>query len=189
MEKKEIRREIKQAILALSPAEREQQSRFVAERVNRIIVERRAQVVALFAPLSDEVQILSLASMLPSNCQVVLPRVEDCADGTPSMEFYDYVVSDSALEEGSYGIMEPQGEAACAAEDIDLMVVPGVAFTREGIRLGRGKGYYDRYLAREGFRAYTVGVCYACQMRDVLPCDEYDMVVDRVVYGQAVVNQ
>ena len=62
------------------------------------------------------------------------------------------------------------------------MVVPGVAFSADGVRLGRGKGYYDRYIAREGFRAYTIGVCYDCQMLGQLPCDEHDRRVDSVIY-------
>ena len=179
MDKKEIRRAVKQAILALSPAERESQEQLLIEKIRRIIAERKPRVVALFAPLSDEVQILPLVENLPRDCRLLLPRVEDTADGTPSMEFYDY--NASALTLGSYGIMEPQGTVACAVEEIDLMVVPGVAFSADGVRLGRGKGYYDRYIAREGFRAYTIGVCYDCQMRGQLPCDEHDRRVDSVI--------
>ena len=106
----------------------------------------------------------------------------DKADGTPEMEFFDY--EPTALADGAYGIAEPQGESVCAAAEIDLMIVPGVAFTREGVRLGRGKGYYDRYLAREGVRAYTVGVCYACQLLQELPSEEHDRRVDIVVAGE-----
>lgn len=179
MDKKEIRRAVKQAILALSPAERESQEQLLIEKIRRIIAERNPRVVALFAPLGDEVQILPLVELLPRDCRLLLPRVEDTTDGTPSMEFYDY--NTAALAVGPYGIMEPQGAVACAVEEIDLMVVPGVAFSADGVRLGRGKGYYDRYIAREGFRAYTVGVCYACQMREELPCGEHDKRVDRVI--------
>ena len=180
MDKKEIRRAVKQAILALSPAERELQEQRVVASLCSIIAERKPRVVALFAPLGDEVQILPLVEKLPRDCRLLLPRVEDTADGTPSMEFYDY--NASALAVGSYGIMEPQGTVACAVEEIDLMVVPGVAFSADGVRLGRGKGYYDRYIAREGFRAYTIGVCYDCQMLGQLPCDEHDRRVDSVIY-------
>ena len=180
MDKKEIRRAVKQAILALSPAERELQEQRVVASLCSIIAERKPRVVALFAPLGDEVQILPLVENLPRDCRLLLPRVVDTADGTPSMEFYDY--NASALTVGSYGIMEPQGTVACAVEEIDLMVVPGVAFSADGVRLGRGKGYYDRYIARKGFRAYTIGVCYDCQMLGQLPCDEHDRRVDSVIY-------
>ena len=69
----------------------------------------------------------------------------------------------------------------CRAEDIDFMVVPGVAFAGDGRRLGRGKGYYDRYLSQEGFRAFCVGVCYACQSREDIPAEAHDKRVDAVI--------
>ena len=88
------------------------------------------------------------------------------------------------MEVGAYGINEPQGDTPCPAEAIDLMVVPAVAFTRRGERLGRGKGFYDCYLSREGFRAYTVGVCYSHQLLDSLPTEPHDCRVDEVVVGE-----
>lgn len=182
MEKNRIRRQIKAQVLSLTEAIQRAQSQSVAERIEALVAERKPRVVALFSPLRDEVQILPLAKKLASACRVVLPRVGDRADGTPEMEFFDY--EPSSLIEGAYGIIEPQGDKVCATEEIDLMVVPGVAFTRDGVRLGRGKGYYDRYLAREGFRAYTVGVCYACQLLRELPSEEHDRRVDIVVVGE-----
>lgn len=182
MDKKKLRRQIKEQVLALTRAEQSAQSLQIVEHVKALIEERKPRVVALFSPLKDEVQILPLAESLPASCRVVLPRVGDRADGTPEMEFFDY--EPKTLADGAYGIAEPQGESVCAADEIDLMIVPGVAFTREGVRLGRGKGYYDRYLAREGFRAYTVGVCYACQLLQELPSEEHDRRVDIVVAGE-----
>ena len=163
--------------MAMAADERMGQSENVAEQLCEIIACRKPGVVALFAPLSDEVQIGDLGSQL--SCRVVLPRV--CGD---DMEFYDF--SDSSLEQGAFGIMEPQGTAACRADEIDLMVVPGVAFTASGDRLGRGKGYYDKYLSREGFRAYCVGVCYAHQLLKELPIESHDKQMNMVVCGKGV---
>lgn len=178
--KKDIRRAVKPMVLSLSAKEREQQSQSVCKRLLELISERQAGCVALFSPLSDEVDISPLAQELMSRgCRVVLPRVGDAADGTPQMEFFDY--EHQNLVQGAYGISEPQGECACRTEDIDFMVVPGVAFTADGRRLGRGKGYYDRYLARVGFRAFCVGVCYVCQLYDELPSEPHDRRVDAVV--------
>ena len=176
MDKKAIRKEIKCQTLALTSDERLRQSENVAERLLEIITCRKPQTVALFSPLADEVQISGLASQVA--CRVVLPRVEG-----DSMEFYDY--ASDALAEGAFGISEPQGESLCRAEEIDLMVVPGVAFTEAGDRLGRGKGYYDRYLSREGFRAYCVGVCYAHQLVGELPVEPHDIRMDEVVGGNS----
>lgn len=177
MDKKDIRRCIKADVLSLSAESRAEQSRRVVVQLRDIIEQSKARVVALFAPLSDEVQIGELISQL--SCRVALPRVGDMADGTPDMAFYYY--DSRALAVGAYGIQEPQAGEPCSASDIDVMVVPGVAFTSQGARLGRGKGYYDRYMAREGFRALTIGVCYDCQLCDELPVEEHDRRVDRVI--------
>ena len=174
MDKKAIRKEIKRQTLALTSAQSVSQSETVVKHLLEIISQREPQTVALFSPLKDEVQISPLADKLA--CRVVLPRVEG-----DDMEFYDY--APDALAEGSFGISEPQGGEPCRAEEIDLMIVPGVAFTASGDRLGRGKGYYDKYLSREGFRAYCVGVCYAHQLVAQLPVEPHDRQMDEIVVG------
>jgi 5-formyltetrahydrofolate cyclo-ligase len=88
------------------------------------------------------------------------------------------------MASGAYGIFEPQSGELYRAEEIDLMVVPGVAFSADGRRLGRGKGYYDRYLSRDGFRACCIGVCYDCQLREDIPAEPHDKRVEKVVAGK-----
>ena len=83
--KKEIRREVKQMVLAMPAAEREAQSQQVCEQIERLIAEHNPATVALFSPLPDEVNVALLIGSLA--CRVVLPRVGDKADGTPEMEF------------------------------------------------------------------------------------------------------
>ena len=178
--KKEIRKETKAAVLALTTEQKNAQSQTLCERLQALIAERKPRVVALFSPLPDEIDIAPLADRL--ECRVVMPRVGDGADGEPDMEFFDY--APQTMASGAYGITEPQAGELCRAEDIDLMVVPGVAFSADGLRLGRGKGYYDRYLSRDGFSAYCVGVCYACQLRDDIPSEPHDKRVDIVIVGE-----
>lgn len=76
-----------------------------------------------------------------------------------------------------------RGERPCPAGEIDLVVCPGVAFTADGRRLGRGRGYYDRYLGDPVFRGFRVGVCYAHQLVDDLPVEPHDVRMDRVITG------
>ncbi len=90
---------------------------------------------------------------------------------------------DEAAQPVAFGIDEPQGATPCPPERIDLIVVPGTAFTRAGARMGRGRGYYDRYLSRPGFHARTVGVCYTHQLLDTLPVEPHDVPLDRVIAG------
>ncbi|MBP3564927.1 MAG: 5-formyltetrahydrofolate cyclo-ligase [Alistipes sp.] len=183
MTKKSIRQSIKRATQGLSAEETCRQSDSVNVALREIIMRRKPSVVALFSPLPDEVDITPVIEYLveQNQCLVVLPRVDIKAD-KPTMEFYPYRKAE--MEVGAYGINEPQGDTPCPAEAIDLMVVPAVAFTRRGERLGRGKGFYDCYLSREGFRAYTVGVCYSHQLLDSLPTEPHDCRVDEVVVGE-----
>lgn len=174
MGKAEIRRDIKLQTKTLSLQQSQEQGRSVIEQLEQIVAQRKPQVVALFAPLPDEIPIGELAQRL--KCRIVIPRVEG-----DDMEFYDYDMA--AMMEGSFGILEPQDTKLCHAAEIDLMVVPGVAFTSSGNRLGRGKGFYDKYLSREGFRAYCVGVCYAHQLLEQLPTEPHDKPMDMVVSG------
>ena len=173
--KKEIRKETKAAVLALTTEQKNAQSQTLCERLQALIAERKPRVVALFSPLPDEIDIAPLADRL--ECRVVMPRVGDGADGEPDMEFFDY--APQTMASGAYGITEPQAGEPCRAEDIDLMVVPGVAFSVDGVRLGRGKGYYDRYF--ELYKGPKVGICFDYQMVESVPCEEFDVRVDRVL--------
>lgn len=102
--------------------------------------------------------------------QLVLPRLE----GTGIVP----ACLGGGLMVGAHGILEPTGEPVDPA-DIDLVVVPGLAFTVDGGRLGRGGGHYDRFLA--GLPVATVGVCFAEQLVDELPLDPHDVRVDVVL--------
>lgn len=182
MTKKSIRQSIKRATQGLSREELNVQSDKVVESLKELILSRKPSVVALFSPLPDEVDITPVIEYLveQNQCLVVLPRVDISAE-KPTMDFFEY--QPDALSVGAYGIREPEGAKPCPAEAIDLMVVPAVAFTRRGERLGRGKGFYDCYLSREGFRAYTVGVCYSHQLLDSLPTEPHDCRVDVLIVG------
>lgn len=95
--------------------------------------------------------------------RIVVPRV-----GGDAMRFFDYVPG--ALRAGAFRIAEPDGDAMpCEPSEIDLIVVPGTAFTQAGARMGRGRGFYDKYLSQPGFRGVKVGVCYAHQLVGALP--------------------
>lgn len=86
------------------------------------------------------------------------------------------------LAEGALGIPEPQGESISPI-GLDLVIVPGLAFTRDGRRLGQGGGHYDRLLAELPPSCATVGVCFVEQIVDDLPFEAHDRNVDHVVVG------
>lgn len=161
---------------ALDSRQRLRASVAIFSAVERLPEFRAARTVAVFAALPDEPATDEVLARWASTRRVVLPRVEGDA-----MRFY--ACRPDALVFGAFGILEPQGERPCPAGEIDLVVCPGVAFTADGRRLGRGRGYYDRYLGDPAFRGFRVGVCYAHQLVDDLPVEPHDVRMDRVITG------
>ena len=176
MVKKEIRERMRQLNRALDSRQRLRASAAIFSAVERLPEFRAARTVAVFAALPDEPATDEVLARRASTRRVVLPRVEGDA-----MRFY--ACRPDALVFGAFGILEPQGERPCPAGEIDLVVCPGVAFTADGRRLGRGRGYYDRYLGDPAFRGFRVGVCYAHQLVDDLPVEPHDVRMDRVITG------
>ena len=135
-----------------------------------------AHTVLLYSALPDEVPTLPLLNRLSTEGKtVLLPHVVNDTD----MELRRYTGSND-LEQGAFGIMEPTGELFTDYDDIDVAVIPGMAFDREGHRLGRGKGYYDRFLTRLP-HTYKIGVCFPFQLVDHVPADAHDILMDEVI--------
>ncbi|MBR2115676.1 MAG: 5-formyltetrahydrofolate cyclo-ligase [Alistipes sp.] len=174
--KSDIRRAAKSAVKALTAQQKADKSTLILSRIASSESIKSAKTVALYASLSDEVQSFELIELLSQTKRVVLPRVAG-----DDMDFYPY--TPSSLKVGAFGIEEPQGSEPISPDEIDVIVVPGVAFTTDGKRCGRGKGYYDKYLSRSGFRAIKIGVCYAEQLAEDIPNEPHDIVMDYMIYG------
>ncbi len=174
--KQQLRKRMRQLNRAVSAADRRSAGERLCRRVEALPEFAAAHCVALFAALADEPDTMPMLERWAAGRRIVLPRVEGV-----QMQFYDY--DPESLRRGSFGIDEPQRGDACDPADIDLIIVPGVAFTASGARLGRGRGYYDRYLSQPVFRAFRVGICYAHQIVDALPVEPHDIPMHRVVVG------
>lgn len=180
MDKKEIRNEIRQRLKGLDVEIRRAESQRIFEAVERLPRFASADVVALFLSLPDEPQTRSFAERWYKRKRIVVPRV--CGE---EMEFFDY--HPDRLRKGAFGIEEPDNDAApCRTGEIDFMVVPAVAFTRYGRRLGRGGGFYDRYMSHPAFRAFAAGVCFSVQVVEDLPVEPHDRAVDTVISGDNI---
>ena len=90
-----------------------------------------------------------------------------------------YIDNSSSLTEGAYGIKEPSVIKTAKPSDIDVAIIPGIAFTEKGDRLGFGKGYYDKFLSE--FNGVKIGICYEFQLLDKLPTAEHDINMDIIV--------
>lgn len=137
-----------------------------------------AKTLMAFYPLADEPDIAPVLPQLrKAGKRVVLPAV---ADGRIELRDFD---EHEELAEGAYHIKEPQKASAVKPHDIDVILVPGMAFTASGKRLGRGGGYYDRFLP-EASKAWKIGIAFPLQLLDDVPTDAYDQCVDRVIVGK-----
>lgn len=175
--KSELRRTIRADIRSLSVEERAEAARKIAAEIERDPRFEMARTVAAFMPLGDEPPLREAVERWARTKRVVVPKVEG-----DDMRFYDFRATQMAS--GAFGIDEPQSSALCPAEQIEVMIVPAVALARCGARMGRGRGYYDRYLGvAEAAHIYKIGTCFACQLVDELPTEPHDVAMDRVVVG------
>lgn len=134
------------------------------------------EIIMLYSALPDEVPTQTLMDELVAlGKTVLLPRVINKTD----MELRSYT-GRKDLQEGAYGIMEPTGELFTDYDKIDVAIIPGMAFDAEGHRLGRGKGFYDRFLARVP-HLYKIGLCYSWQLVEHVPSDEHDIRMDQII--------
>jgi 5-formyltetrahydrofolate cyclo-ligase len=148
----------------------------------------QSQTVLLYDAFRGEVTTDAIAlAGLALGKRLVLPRT---SKSDRKLWLHHYPGSPSALVEGAYGIKEPEATWPMVAEaEIDLVVVPGVAFDRQGNRLGYGGGYYDRLLpalrhANLGVR--LVGLAYGFQVVEQLPSDPHDIAMDNVATEQGL---
>lgn len=183
-EKKALRTRIKSCLRSLrqqeSPNCLQQESQALATRLECHPRFAEARRVLLFCSLPDEPDTLPLLEKWGERKQLYLPVV---VGDDLEVRLYDGSVS---LQRGAFNILEPTGklldEALEPMTEHDLIVVPGIAFTVDGRRLGRGRGYYDRLLSRPAFaRAYTLGYAFSFQIVESLPVEPHDVRLDEVL--------
>ena len=173
-DKRVIRAEVRRRIKQMSEVEKQSSAAEIFAKVEATEAFADANCVALFVAMWDEVPTTEVLEHWRSmGKRVVVPRVEG-----DIMRYYDYHPDHMAV--GAFGIIEPTGDQEVEADAIDLMIVPARAFTPKGDRLGRGGGFYDKYMSLEGFRAVKYGVAFSCQIFDSLPTDPHDIQVDGV---------
>lgn len=181
MDKKELRKTIRESKRHFDREALDEMSLAVIRRLTAHPRFAAARTVMLYHSLPDEVDTRRLLAGLASSPAdftgktILLPRVTSETD----MELRLYTGPDD-LSRGAFGIMEPCGALFTDYSRIDLAVIPGMAFDRHGHRLGRGRGYYDRFLPLLP-RAYKIGVCFPFQLVDTVPTAPTDVIMDEVM--------
>ena len=168
-EKKMLRRQMQ--AMRRSCANREQLDLCITEQFLKSEIYRNTDVLLLYASFDAETDTFALIeNALADKKAVYLPR---CDRDSNQMDFYR-VMSVSELNMDAFGILAPEEKKEClfAGENGAVCVVPGLAFTKRGERLGYGRGYYDTFL--EKIDVHTVGFCYGFQVIDRVPTEWHD---------------
>lgn len=173
MDKKELRKKVLTHL-----RKDEVQDKNICEKVIKIIKEKNAKTVFAYISVKNEVGTGKLIHrLLELGVRVCIPKIK--SDGNMvALE----ITSLETLIPDKYDIPSaPDDAKEIPKDEIDLAVVPGVAFTHDGYRLGRGGGYYDRFLS--DCNAYKLAVCYKSQLVSAIPAEGHDVLMDSVITG------
>lgn len=181
--KKQIRKEMKDKRLELSPERISEYSEQIYERLRELKPIREAEVIMGFASIKNEVELMPYMDKLRAEGKtILLPRVEE--DG--NMVAVEYLGIDK-MKLSSMGILEPEGQAY-AVEKIEAVLVPGLVFDANGYRMGYGAGFYDRFIPLMKENAFRCGVCYEFQVIDDTYPHEKDVPVHWIVTNKSEVG-
>ena len=172
--KAELRKKVLHEMKAVPQEQKQAMDRVLTERFLKHPFYQEAKVIATYLSFPHEFQTQELIEQaLKDGKKVLIPK-------TYSKGRMEFVVYDpQQLKKTSFGLLEPQGDLEVVdPSQIDLIHVPGLAFTKEGYRIGYGGGYYDRYL--ENFAGQTMSTIYPCQIQD-FNSEDHDIAVQEVL--------
>lgn len=172
MEKKELRAQIKALKKQHTKEQLQEQSEQILAKLEQHTDFVKAEKVMLYNALPDEVQTLNFLGKWHLRKKIILPTV--VGDDIIPVEY----AQETTFAVGDFNILEPQNEPYTG--DFDIIIVPGVAFDRQGNRLGRGKGYYDRFLSQH-LNVKRIGICFDFQLVSEVPAESFDIRMDEVI--------
>lgn len=178
MGKKELREIYRNKLFAQSEIERAENSKFIRQNLFEQLEWKDAKTIGLVLSKKFEVDTIEIIKQAwKEGKKVAIPK---CIPDGRQMEFYIFTSYDQT-EIVYYGLQEPIVEQTEFTEkdQIDTIVVPGLAFSKEGSRLGFGGGYYDRYLST--YQGNKLSLVYNCQLEDNIPMDDHDIVIPKII--------
>lgn len=177
MDKKALRAQIRQLKRAMTPQQIEEASRKLGEMFRQTEQYQNAATIYGYLPYNQEVRTVPmLEQAIRDGKRVAVPKVYG-----DDMKFI-YMDDLSQVALGYANIPEPIADGPVADDKTALVLMPGMAFTKNGDRMGYGGGFYDKFLASEPDHP-TVALCYGFQMVEQLPTEEYDIPVDCVLWA------
>lgn len=180
-ERKEVlRKSVLAELKKLSNEQRALESSKLREKLVKWITSKcpKGSIIATFAGLKYEPDLLELHQLLP-DYKLAYPR---CGSDR-SLHFHIVTDPTSELQRGYYGIREPENynDTLISEDSIALFIVPAVAYTEDGLRLGKGGGYYDRVLDSISADTPLLGVGFSIQLKDSLPVESHDIPMHHII--------
>lgn len=172
--KTNIRKQILEKRDSLTEKEIKEKSKSIGEKLFSLPEYKKAKTVSFFVSFGSEVNTHEMIKEALKEKEVCVPVVKD--NEIILSKINDFSDLD---KKGKFGILEPSSIIEVDKELVDLIIVPGVAFDKNGYRVGYGKGYYDNLL--RDYKGNTIGVCFGLQMIDNVPVKEHDVKVKEVI--------
>ncbi len=176
MDKEKIRAYMKAQRKQLSKEEIEEKSAKITLALFSCDALKNVNTIMVYLPSFNEVRTDKMTEKFFEEGKKVVAPVTD----EENISLTPYLFTDTKeLIKGAYGIKEPKKDFGVEKSEIDAVIVPGIAFDKNGNRMGFGKGYYDRFL--EGFGGKKIGICYDFQIIDAIPTNEHDIAMDYII--------
>jgi len=188
MTKKQQREKLLNKRARLSKKEVDEKSRLIKEKLFKLKDFSSAKKVMFYLDFRNEVATEKMIiSALKMNKKIVVPISDRENKSLFLSELKDY---QQELSPGTYGILEPKEEyyREVNKKELDLIILPGVAFDKSGNRIGYGAGYYDRFLSQISQTTAKVALAYEFQLVDKIKVNQYDIPVDKIVTEKRVIN-
>ena len=179
--KSKVRKSILNQFKSQSASERLRKSTIILDRVSRLSEFQKSRVIMFYVSMFEEGDTLPLLKKgLREGRVVTVPFVDQKTRSLLCVQITD---PENDLVAGSYGILEPKKHLVdhFGLTELEMVLVPGLAFDRTGHRLGRGKGYYDRFLTLLPKHIKTIGLAYDFQLLDSIPVNDLDVAVQHVI--------
>jgi len=169
----------RELLAAMSPGERARASASICSQLLELLEATNPQTVMGYMPLDDEPDILPfLAKAFERGIALGVPRITGPGSMVAAPVFS---LEPDGWIEGTHGIRTPLGEDEIQPGDIDMILVPGLGFDERCNRLGRGGGYYDRFLQKLDGKPLVVGCCFQCQLRESIETGPGDARLSKII--------
>ena len=184
--KHRLRVKIKQVLSNIPAGQADEQSRRACHRLTQMPEFQNASTIMLYMPIQNEADCMPMADQAWKDGKTVLiPKINH---PHRTMAAVRYNSPGTAMRQDQYGIREPIEAQVQPVENIDLIVIPALACDRSGNRLGRGGGFYDRFLAQPAMKAITCSLVFDQQLLDNVPVETNDWPIDIVVTDKTVLR-